>query len=357
MNHKLYIRGFVYFLLLVISVACSPKSTQAPLANTLPPPTNTVPPPTDTLVPPTVTPLPPTDTPAPPTETPLPPTNTPTPTPAGFVNQLIYDIPEMYSVTVQTAEFPEGSAFQLPGTKLDNLPMYIFYPPGWQGGELLPAVILPNTWDLDREDDWPIAGIGSISNFESWGRMIAANGLIAIAYETKNPNDLDALVKYIQESGSEYGIDATRLGLFGTSGNGWLVGSFSNQENREYIKFVVYFYSGVEFVDSPWYQGTIDTCKQFGCYFAELPEVSKLRSDLPTFLVLATMDYPSNRADSDYYLQKASEQGVPMTVVKFENAVHGFDFKAITQSQALRDKGSEIIQQAIDFMKAHAFAP
>ena len=356
MNHKLYIRGFVYFLLLSISVACSPKITQAPLANTLPPPTNTVPPPTDTLVPPTVTPLPPTDTPAPPTETPLPPTNTPTPTPAGFVNQLIYDIPEMYSVTVQTAEFPEGSAFQLPGTKLDNLPMYIFYPPGWQGGELLPAVILPNTWDLDREGDWPVSGIGLISSYESYGRVFAANGLIAIAYETKNPNDLDALVKYIQESGSEYGIDAANLGLFAGSSNAVLMGSYVYQEEREFIKYAVFFYGNPVLADSPLFSMAVDVCQFIGCYFKELPEVTQLRLDLPIFVVRTGQDSPENLRDSDYFIQQAEQQGVPMTLVRFDEGSHGFDGKGVSFGD-VKTKGIEIIQQAIDFMKAHAFTP
>ncbi len=141
MNYKLLVRVCISALLLSLLMACSPKSTPAPLINTLPPATHTVPPPTETIVPPTRTSPPPTDTPVPPTDTPLPPTVTPIPTDAGFVNQLIYDIPEMDSVTVQAAEFPEVSAFQIPGTKPDNLPMYIFYPPGWQGSELLPAVI------------------------------------------------------------------------------------------------------------------------------------------------------------------------------------------------------------------------
>ena len=356
MNHKLYIQGFVYFLLLVILVACSPESTQAPLANTLPPPTNTVPPPTDTLVPPTVTPLPPPDTPAPPTETHLPPTNTPTPTPAGFVNQLIYDIPEMYSVTVQAAEFPELSALQLPGTQPDTLPMYIFYPPDWQGGELLPAVILPNTWDLDRKGAWPISTIGLLSSYESWGREFAANGLIAIAYETKNPNDLDALVKYIQDKGSEHGIDASSLGLFGVSSNTPLVGSFAYQEEREFIKYAVFFYGNPLLVGSPLYSLGVSICQAVGCYFEELPEVTQLRLDLPIFVVRTGQDSPENLRDSDYFIQKAEQQGVPMTLVRFDEGSHGFDGKGVSFGD-VKTKGIEIIQQAIDFMKAHAFTP
>ncbi len=354
MIHHHRTRACIYILLLTLLVACSPKSTPAPLANTPLPATKTLPPPTDTNVPPTETPIPPTDTPVPATDTPIPPTKTPTPTTAGFVNQLIYDIPAMYDVTIKSVQFDSLSE------PVKSLPIDVYYPPSWQANQLLPAVILTNVWWQGGQwtsFDPPWNTMGLLSYYEGWGRMIAANGLIAIGYETTYPDDLEAVVKYIQTTGSEYGIDATRLGLFGTSGNGNLVASYSNQENREYIKFAVYFYAGVEFKDSPWYQGYVENCKQSGCYLAELPAVTQLRTDLPTFLVIPTMDYPSNLEDYEYYLQKASEQGVPITVVEFKNAEHGFDWKINTSSSDIRTKGSEIIQQAIDFMKAHAFAP
>lgn len=346
-------RIVVLFLLLSLLPACGKKTTSVPKNTAMPQPSSTVIQPTDTLIPPTNTLTPPTEKYIPPTKT-LIPTYTLVPTQAGFNNPLIYDTPGMYEVTIKEAEFESISE------PVQSLPMHIFYPPNWQTGLQLPAVILANVWQ--KGGAWTLfdgsdSTVGLLSFYEGWGRMIAANGLIAIAYETAYPDDLEALVKFIQTTGSVYGIDATRLGLFGTSGNGNLVASFSNQENREYIKFAVYFYAGVEFKDSPWYQGYVNNCKQWGCYLSELPAVTQLRTDLPTFMVFPTMDYPSNQEDYEYYLQKASEQGVPITVVKFENGEHGFDFKSVSLSQTMRDKGSEIIQQAIDFMIKYASAP
>ncbi len=355
MSDKSGTRILVCFILLSLITACGAKSTPAPLADTPLPATNTLPPPTDTRVPPTETLPPPTDTPVPPTGTPVPPADAPTPTTAGFVNKLIYDIPEMYSVTVQTVEYPIAATFELPGAQAKTLPMYIFYPPDWQAGEMLPAVILPNAWDLDEKGKWPDPNVGVFANYESWGREFAANGLISIAYETKNANDLEALVKYIQEKGSEYGIDASNLGLFGVSSNTVPVGTFAYQEGREFIKYAVFFYGNAELPDSPYYAMTVGLCRAAGCYMEDLPEITQLRRDLPIFVVRTGNDSKENLADIDHFIQKAVQQGLPMTLVRFDEGAHGFDFNFISCCEE-KAKGLEIIQKAIDFMKAHAFA-
>jgi hypothetical protein len=46
----------------------------------------------------------------------------------------------------------------------------------------------------------------------------------------------------------------------------------------------------------------------------------------------------------DYFLQQAAKQGVPLTLVKFDEGKHGFDFK-VNSFPCVRPKGIEIIQQ------------
>ena len=369
MCNKWVYRFFSYSVMLVFVASCSPKSTPIPATNTLPIPTNTIPatntmPITTALPQPSNTVAPPTDTLIPPTETPIPPTetqiasNTSGPTQATFVNPSIYDIPAMYEVTIKDLKFNSITE------PIQSLPMKIYYPPNWKTGQMLPAVILANDWPQGGKWtslNYPLSTLGLLSNYEGWGRIIAANGLIAVAYETAYPDDLEAVVKYIQDNATDLGIDATRLGLFGESSNSMLVGSFSNQENRGYIKFAVYLVGDAELADSPWYQPSVDACKQYGCYFGELPKVTKMRTDLPIFVVNVGNLSPDGVADMNYYLQQVKEQGIPMTYVYFAAGYDGFDYKINTSGMELSPEqmteGIKIIQQAVDFMKKYASAP
>jgi len=54
----------------------------------------------------------------------------------------------------------------------------------------------------------------------SWGQLIAASGLIAIAYTNREPAaDLAALLQHLQDQAAALGIDAGRMGLWACSGN------------------------------------------------------------------------------------------------------------------------------------------
>jgi hypothetical protein len=348
MRNNWIFRIVVLFMLLSLLPACSTPRTPVPTNTVLPLPSNTIAPPAETLIPPADTSIPPTKAPTA--------TYTSAPTQSKFLNMLIYDTPAMYEVTIKPVQFDSLSE------PIKSLPMDIYYPPSWQADQLLPAVILMNAWRQGGQwtsFSYPWDTAGQLSFYESYGRMIAANGLIAVPYETAYPDDLDAVVKYIQDNSTELGIDATRLGLFGESSNGLLAGSFSNQENRGFIKFVVYFCSVTEFVDSPYYQDNVDFCKQYGCFLGELPKVTQLRTDLPIYVVDPGNMGLENEADMEFFIQKAKKQGVPLTLVNFEFAGDGFDWKVNTFSWSsdMKTKASEIIQQAIDFMIKNTSAP
>lgn len=315
---------FTFTLLLIGILAGCAEPTQI-----LPTPTATLPSPTATL---------------------QIPTPTPKPTVTQFVNLWIYDIPEMYQVNIETVQYPTLN------DPSQTLPMYIFYPPDRQADQLLPAVLLVNAWKQNGRWLNLIPTLGLLSNFEGWGRIIAANGLIAVAYETLYPNDLEAVVNHIQQNSSELGIDGNRLGLYGMSSTTVPEGAFAYQENREYLKFAVFYYGNPELPDAPGKKETDDFCAVWDCYSVELPEITQLRTDLPVLLVRCGDDSEVNLADIDYFIRIATEQGVPLTLIRFDEGSHGFDYKNKSFGE-VKTKGIEIIKQTIEFMKSNAFAP
>ncbi len=343
MRNNFVSRIVVVFVLLCLLSACSTPNAPVPTNTALPQPSNTS--------------APPTATPAPPTK--IPATNTPEPTQEPFVNPSIYDIPAMYEVIYKEVMFNSIS------DPIKALPMRIYYPPGWKAGQKSPAVILANDWP--RGGAWeklayPLNTVGLFSNLAGWGHILAANGLIAVSYATAYPNDLEAVVKYLQDHSAEVGIDATHLGLFGASSNSMLVGAFSNQPNRDYIKFAVYFYSDAVTTDSPYYQPLVDSCKQYGCYFGELPRFTKYRTDLPIFLLNTYPPGSYGYIEIEYFHSKLTALNVPLTYVDFQGVPwDGFDYKLnVTGTPISADKlpeGIKIIQQAVDFMIKYANAP
>ncbi len=303
----------------------------------------------NTPVPPTATQLPPTFTPVVPTATLPPPTMTPEPTRAPYVNLLIYDTPEMYQVTIQTVYYRTISE------PAETLAMDIYYPPDRKADTLLPAVLIANAFPLNAP---PLEGFSwsrTSNYFENWSRLIASNGLIAVAYDTLYPNDTEAVVKHIQQNSAELGIDGNRLGIFGSSSHAYLASSFAYQENREYLKFAVFYYGYIASPDNFMKEDNNAICAQYGCYGPKLPDIKLIRTDLPVLIVMCGNDAAINQTPLIRFTNLAKHEGAPVTLIRFAEGYHAFEY-ADTSFGDAKVKGLEILDQTIEFMKTNAFA-
>jgi hypothetical protein len=280
------------------------------------------------------------------TSTPISPTAIPattSPTKSNFTNPLVYDLPEMYDVNVETVQYPT-----INGTS-DTLLMDIFYPPDRKPTELLPAIVLVN--GFPKNVHW---NNRTSLSFPSWGRLIAASGLIAVAYDTRNENDLEAVINNIQQKGADLGIDGSKLGFWSASSSSGLASNFAFQEGREYLKFAVFYYPWIMTPDNFEREEEDAACVQYGCLGSQLPDVKQLRTDLPLLVVRSGKDIRHNIAIVDHFTELATEAGVPLTLIRFDEGYHGFDWKQYSFG-ATRDKAIEIIKQTLEFMKDHAY--
>jgi dienelactone hydrolase len=274
------------------------------------------------------------------------PTATQLPPEPPFTNILVYDPPEMYKVIVETVQYPTL------GDPSKTLPMDVFYPPDRRPAELLPAVVLVNGFPYSLE-----YGSRTFGSLPSWGRLIASYGLIAVAYETHNASDLEAVIGYIQQKGPDLGIDGSRLGFWSMSSHGGLASSFAFQENREYLKFAVFYYAWIMTPDNFMREEENTACVQYGCLGAELPDVKRLRNDLPVLVVRCGEDSAVGIAEADHFAQLATEAGVPLTLINFDEGSHTFDWRDTSVFGDVKDRAIEIIQQTLEFMKTHASDP
>lgn len=332
-------------VLILAMSACNPVPTPPPSIATLAPssppltalPTSTSLSPTSTLAPSSPPPT------AVPSATSLPPTQTVEPTKKPFVNVLVYELPEMYQVSISTIQYTTVSEPQ------KTLDMDIFYPLNRQPGESLPAVILANDFALTK---YPEYGSRSFDLFQSWGRLIAASGMIAVAYDTLYPDDLQAVVNHIQEHDVELGIDANQLGLWSASSHVMLASSFAFQDNRDYLKFAVFYYGPILTPDN----FMREEANQAWGYGVKLSDATLIPSDLPVFVVKCGRDQSLNKLPIDHFAQLATEAGMPVTLVELEEGSHMFDWSD-TSFGEVKAKAEEIVKQTLAFMKMHTTRP
>jgi acetyl esterase/lipase len=269
-----------------------------------------------------------------PSPTPVPPTPEPTeeleptaepeltvePTPALlYFNRLPVELPGTDEVRIENVAFSEYQG--------QPLTMDIYYPPDMAEDALLPVVIFvagfPDDSKSLQSDGVPLKDLGQIL---SWGRLTAASGLIAVAYQTMEPNDLASVVAYLQEHGSSMNMDAERIGLWAAFSNVPSAISYAMQEERDFVKFVVNYYGAMLTPDNEFREMTDAVCENMDCYGAELADIPALRSDLPLFIAKVGRPRDSSVNPSiDHFMTLATAEGVPVTLMEIPKGHPGFD--------------------------------
>jgi len=124
---------------------------------------------------------------------------------------VVYRAPGMDAVAVRRdLEVPAG----------DGGPMAadLYLPPGATGP--LPVVVIVAGYPdpgCERAFGCRFKEIGSTV---SWGRLLAASGMAAVAYANREPErDLRALLAHLRQDASALGVDGSRVGLWASSGN------------------------------------------------------------------------------------------------------------------------------------------
>jgi hypothetical protein len=181
----------------------------------------------------------------------------------------------------------------------------------------------------------------------SWGQLLAASGLAAIAYTTREPAaDLDALLTYVRDHAAALGVDADRIGLCASSGHVPLALSALMSKDRGFLRCAALFYGYMLDLD-----GATGVAEAAGTFRFTNPNAGRsmadLRADVPLFVVRAGQEQFAGLNDSiDRFVAKAVAGNRPITFVNHAAGVHAFDL--LQDSAASR----EIIRQALSFLRA-----
>lgn len=175
--------------------------------------------------------------------------------------------------------------------------------------------------------------------FQSWGRLVAASGLSAIAFNHRLYGvkqirdavaDLQDLMKYLQEHAESLGIQTDHLCLFAFSSGGALLSPYF-RETPGFVRCVVAYYAAL---DTP--NTEFSAANQLMQNTGRIP---------PMFLARAGLDTPMWNGFMQRVLQIGMLKNAPIEFMNHPAGHHGFD---VVDDN---DRSREIIRRTIEFLQ------
>ena len=159
--------------------------------------------------------------------------------------------------------------------------------------------------------------------YKDWAKLIAANGMIAVNYQSRNGRTLEdgeALLDYLVKNAAQLNIDPGKIGLWTCSANARTGMRLAYKTRPELIKALVVYYGGPD-------------------------SLGQLRQNLPTLMVRAGLDAQFINKGLEDFLQEALQQDVRIELINYLNGIHAFD--AFTNT----DESKEVIIKTVKFLE------
>ncbi len=231
-----------------------------------------------------------------------------------FTRGLVLQVPEMKKVIIK-----EKITYRNVNDTVLSFDLY--YPPSFNAKKRLPLVVFNN-------------GVGGMEIprcgiYKDWAKLIAANGMIAVNYQSRNGRTLEdgeALLDYLLKNAAQLNIDPGKIGLWTCSANARIGMRLAYKTRPELIKALVVYYGGPD-------------------------SLGQLRQNLPTLMVRAGLDAQFINKRLEDFLQEALQQDVRIELVNYLNGIHAFD--AFTNT----DESKEVIIQTVKFLEKNLTHP
>jgi len=227
----------------------------------------------------------------------------------------------------------------------DALTMDVYSPPGGSSAMPFPAVVIvlgypdvgvPNRLGCQFKD---------FGMTVSWARLLAASGMIAVIYTTRDPaTDVHAVLQHIRQNASSLGVDEHRIGMFAASAN--VVVALSALMHDADLECATLLYGYTLDVDGK--TAVADASKMYGFINACAGRsVGALPGDVPLFVVRAGRDQADLNSSLDRFLTDALARNLPVSFVNYATGAHAFDLEEDS------DTSCEIVRQVLSFLRFH----
>lgn len=256
--------------------------------------------------------------------------------------RVIYELPGMKEVTRRNVVYHSDNDVPLT--------MDIYYPPSLPANSQLPAVIFvfgySNSVLLERFG----IKLKDSGQYVSWGQLAAASGLVAITYETTQPEkDIYSVLAYVRKNANTLQIDEARMGIWACSGNvptalSVLVDASTDMKCSVLYYGIMFGWSGSNEME--------ELANRYGCaYPCKAQSVDNLSQEIPLLVIRTGEDNPQINKSIEYFVCEATKRNVPLTFVNYPKGQHGFDVKNDTV------RSREIIKHTLAFLHEHLFKP
>ena len=230
-----------------------------------------------------------------------------------------------------------------------HIAMDVYRPPGLKAGDRRPAVIFIHGGGP------PGAPMKEMGVYTSYGRLIAAQGLVAVTFThqlgypktliREGAADVAAAVAYVRAHAAELNVDPDRLCLAAYSAGGPMLSPYL-ADAPAYVRCIVAYYPIMEIEDSAVHKAA-ETPETLAA-FSPLRQLAKPGRKAPLYVARAGKDeIPQLLAGLDRFIAEAVKRDYPMTLANNPGAPHGFDITGATP------RTLEILEETFAFVRRH----
>ena len=250
--------------------------------------------------------------------------------------RVVYHIPGMERAAIQ-----HDVVYRT--TEAGPLTMDVYAPADAPAGARLPAVVLVAGYNDAGYEKMLGRKFKEMAMSVCWGQLIAASGMVAIAYTNREPvADLDALLEHLRQHAAALGIDEQRIGVWACSGNVplalWAL-------MRGDLRCGALLYGFMLDLDGA--TGVAEAAQAFRFTNPNAgASLENLKDDLPLLIVRAGQEqFPGLNESIDRFFAKALTLNRPITLINHATGPHLFDL--LDNSETSR----EIVRQVLTWMR------
>jgi hypothetical protein len=225
--------------------------------------------------------------------------------------------------------------------------MDLYVPPDRPYGEPTGAVLFVNGYPDAGAERAIGCRAKEMESFISWGRLVAASGMVGVLYTTASDPARDArdVLQQVDLIASSAGIDAERIAIWACSGHGPTALSLLMQPPiRDIIRCAVLSYSFLLDLDGS--TAVAEASRTFGFVNPASGGIEDLPRETPLFVARAGRDeLPSLNETLDRFVTRGLQLNLPLTVVNHATGPHAFD--VVHDSDVSR----QVIAQMLAFLK------
>jgi hypothetical protein len=230
--------------------------------------------------------------------------------------RIVYQSPDQATVVRRELAYPSAD-----GTAL---PYDVYEPPGDAAAAPRPGIILVTGYNDEGMRRVFGCGARHTGAFESWARLLAGSGMVAVTYECRQPGaDALALTRHVRASAAALRVDAERVGVWSCSGHVPTAVAVLIEEPGIAAAALLNGY----LLDIDGHSEVTDAAARFRFAVpASGRSLDHLPAAAPLLLVRSGLDaMPGLNACLDRFVVHALARNLPVSVVNHATGPHAFD--------------------------------